>query len=529
MRGDDTGAFALVACHGLLHNGFAGLIQGAGGFVEDQQGGIDVERPGYGDALYLSAGKAGAARIDGAVNVRAVRPQKVDGRFTAGPADALRVRWLPPIAEGHVLSHCAGKEVGGLGNVADLFAVGGQSGGGHGPAVHQQSSARGLQQPAQDVDEGAFARARAPHQPQGRAQRDAAVDVREGVALSAGIAVGDVLKDDFFADAEIGRGPRHCLGRGGAEPLKIVQAGQGRGLQAANAHCRAHHPVERGQNTPGCQGQQGDGGGDHGQRRVLDVDQQKNRQPNQEKTRAFQCPCGNTGADAEKGARLHAGVDISLDSVQKGGLLLVDDQLAHAADGGDGRGVFLLLGTGRARGGLVYAAAQQAVNAPGYGQHEGHGAERDARRIDGQAREKQGHSNKIAVGGEKLQKHLSQIKTPLHAGQGLAALRGKMPAVGHVQKALHNICAHMGCYRFPQHGRAPGHQRGKEVFAHDKGDGQQAGPHDQATVVREDWGETGKPGQKFLRVRRRGELRGHVQDGEESCQRHNACQFRQPQ
>lgn len=109
-------------------------------------------------------------------------------------------------------------------------------------------------------------------------------------------------------------------------------------------------------------------------------------------------------------------------------------------------------------------AAQQAVNAPGYGQHEGHGAERDARRIDSQAREKQGHSNKIAVGGEKLQKHLPQIKTPLHAGQGLAALRGKMPAVRHIQKALHNICAHMGRHSFAQHGRRAKPPARKEGF-----------------------------------------------------------------
>lgn len=73
MRGDDADPFAPVCQHGLLHGGLAGLVQGARGFVEDEDLRFRVERAGNGDALQLAAGEAVASLAHRMVDIRALR------------------------------------------------------------------------------------------------------------------------------------------------------------------------------------------------------------------------------------------------------------------------------------------------------------------------------------------------------------------------------------------------------------------------------------------------------------------------
>ena len=62
---DQSGAPRHQAWQGLLDQVFALGIQGAGGLVQQQNGGIHQQRPGNGQALALTAGKpqAGLAQV----------------------------------------------------------------------------------------------------------------------------------------------------------------------------------------------------------------------------------------------------------------------------------------------------------------------------------------------------------------------------------------------------------------------------------------------------------------------------------
>lgn len=243
MRGDDADPLALACQHGLLHGGLAGLVQGACGLVEDEDLRLRIERAGDGDALQLAAGEAVATLADYPVCFAAIFTQKVDGRFPAGSAYLFRINFLAPVAEGHVLGHCSGEQVGILRDIADVLPVRGKFRGAHGFAVDEESPGSGLQEAAQDIDEGALARAGTPHQPHGAAKGNGAADVRERVPVRAGIAVADMVKDDVPADAEARRGRHGQHGVSGAQFLTKVQTRQGRGLQAAQRHSGAHHAV----------------------------------------------------------------------------------------------------------------------------------------------------------------------------------------------------------------------------------------------------------------------------------------------
>lgn len=210
-------------------------------------------------------------------------------------------------------------------------------------------------------------------------------------------------------------------------------------------------------------------------------------------------------------------------------MLLVDDEFAHAAERGHaGRGL-LLLRPGRLGRGAVDAAAQELVGQQRHGQHEGHRAQRDAGSINGEPQKEQADGDEVTVGREDLQQHLAEVETPLHGRHGAAALGGKMPVIGHVQKALHDIQAHMGRDLLGQHGGAPGHQRGERVLEHDQADGHQAGAEHEQALVRE--GGPQRREQLQQRTRRAGvdEALRHVQHREKSRQGHDARQFDDPQ
>lgn len=529
MRGDDANSLALACQHGLLDGGLAGLIQSARGLVEDEDLRSRIERAGDGDALQLTAREAVAALAHRMVDIRAFRSKKIDGRFPAGPAYFFLIRFLAPVAEGHVLGHCSGEQVGILRDIADVLPIRGQFRGAHGFAVDQEPPGGRLQEAAQDIDEGALARPGTPHQAHGAAVGDGAADVRERIPVRAGIAVGDMVKDDISADAEARRGRHGQHGVGGAQSLKIVQARQGRGLQAAQRHCGAHHAVQGRQHAPRREREQRHRGGDGGQSGILDKNEQEHGQPDEEKTAAFQCPGGDRGAEAQKRPGSHACAYLIADGLEEDRLLLVDDEFAHAAERGHAGCGLLLLRPGRPGRGAVDAPAQDLVGQQGHSQHEGHRAQRDAGSVNDEAQKKQADRDEVATGRQDLQQHLAEVETPRHGRHGAAALGRKVPVIGHVQEARHDIQAHMGGHPFGQHGGAPGHQRGERVLEHDQADGYQTGAEHEEARVRED----GPQRRAQLQERARGagvdEAFRHVQHCEESRQGHDARQFDDPQ
>ena len=100
-----------------------------------------------------------------------------------------------------------------------------------------------------------------------------------------------------------------------------------------------------------------------------------------------------------------------------------------------------------------------------------------------------------------------------------------MPAVGHVQEALHDAAAHMGSHSFTQHGRTPGHQSRKDVFQPDETDGQQAGPEDEAARLCKQVGQGREYVQQLLHWCGCRKLLRCVEDGEKACQSHDAGQL----
>ena len=60
MGYEDYGLFAAEGVYAVLDFGFGLGVQGAGGFVEDEEAGIFVEFAGYGDPLSLAAGDVDA-------------------------------------------------------------------------------------------------------------------------------------------------------------------------------------------------------------------------------------------------------------------------------------------------------------------------------------------------------------------------------------------------------------------------------------------------------------------------------------
>lgn len=60
MGDGDGGAVACDAVQGGLHDAFASHVNGAGGFIEDEDFGFADDAAGDGDALALAAGELGA-------------------------------------------------------------------------------------------------------------------------------------------------------------------------------------------------------------------------------------------------------------------------------------------------------------------------------------------------------------------------------------------------------------------------------------------------------------------------------------
>ena len=84
---DKAGAVRAQVFKRLLDKAFGGVVEGGGGFVEQQQRGIFQQRAGDGKALFLAAGKAAAALAgDGveAVGAGANEAGGVSG-FEGGP------------------------------------------------------------------------------------------------------------------------------------------------------------------------------------------------------------------------------------------------------------------------------------------------------------------------------------------------------------------------------------------------------------------------------------------------------------
>lgn len=414
-------------------------------------------------------------------------------------------------------------------HIADLPPVRGQLGRAHGPAVDQEPAGGGLQQAAQDIDERALARAGAAHQAHGAAMGNGAADVRERVPVCAGIAIGNVIEHDVAADAKTRRGGNGPRGIGGVQFLKIVQARQGRGLQPAQRHRGADHAIQGGQHAPRREREQRHCGRDDGKAGVLGENQQKHGQPDEEKAAAFQRPGGDCAAEAEKCPWPHARAHLLGDGLEEYRLLLVDDEFAHAAERGHAGRVFLLLRPGRLGRGAVDAAAQELVGQQRHGQHEGHRAQRDAGGVKGESQKEQADGYQVAAGRHDLQQHLAEAESPLHGRHGAAALGGKVPVIGHVQKSLHDVQAHMGRDLLGQHGGAPGHQRGERVLEDDQADGHQTGAEHEQALVRKHGFQRRAQLQQHAAGAGVDEALRHVQHREESRQGHDARQFDDPQ
>ena len=201
--------------HGLLDEVLAVAVEGARGFIEQQDGRVAKDRPGDGDSLPLAAGELDATLADQRViAVLELRYELVRVRPVRSPDDLLGRRPRPAVAD--VLEEAPVEEARVLRNegertaqarlrhVADILPVDADRAGRHVVHPHQQPHESGL------------ARAARADEAQPLTRRNEELEVLDDVprsALAGVIGKGNALEVDRALFHDQGRGARPVLNR----------------------------------------------------------------------------------------------------------------------------------------------------------------------------------------------------------------------------------------------------------------------------------------------------------------------------
>jgi hypothetical protein len=242
---DDGGAVFHELIQGILDEAFALGIEAAGGFIQDQDGGIGEDGAGDGDALALAAGKLGAALAD-----EGVIPfgHGLDEEMGVGLFGGFVDFGLGGVgfAVGDVFADAAAKEEDFLGDEGEVLAEGGQ---GHvldGLAIHENSAAGGLIKAVEQGDGGGLATAT------GADDGDALAGqcfegklAQDGGVGTGGVGEAEIVHLDLALEADFGRVGDFGLGRlqedfadavGGAEGALELGDELGKGGEGGTDH-----------------------------------------------------------------------------------------------------------------------------------------------------------------------------------------------------------------------------------------------------------------------------------------------------
>ena len=155
--GDDEGGAALhEEIEAVLDHGFGLGVEGAGGFVEDEDAGVGEDGAGDGDALALAAGELDAAlAYDGVVLLGETLGELVDAGDAAGVHELLFGG--VGATEEDVFADGAVEEERLLQDDSQLLAVAAEADGCEVNAVHEDLAAGGGVEAADERDDGGFA------------------------------------------------------------------------------------------------------------------------------------------------------------------------------------------------------------------------------------------------------------------------------------------------------------------------------------------------------------------------------------
>lgn len=194
VRDDEGGAAFHEVLDGVHDGGFGGGIESAGGFVEEEDGGVLEEGACDADALALADAEVAAAFADGAVEALGHLHDEVVGLgafrgfddFLVGGAHA---------AVGDVFLHSGREENGVLKDHADVGAEGFFGDVTNVVSVDADDAGCGVVESWYEAQKGAFARAGAADEGEDFPGGDGEIDVLKDRALG-GVAEGDVFERD---------------------------------------------------------------------------------------------------------------------------------------------------------------------------------------------------------------------------------------------------------------------------------------------------------------------------------------------
>ncbi|KAH0533739.1 hypothetical protein FGG08_007578 [Glutinoglossum americanum] len=247
VRDDDRGPSAHRLLQGDLHGPFAGLVEGAGGLVEDQDPRIAVERPGDREALALAPGQARTPVAQDVVQALGETADEFRGiGQLRGPPGALLVG--SAVAPRDVAQDGVVEEDHVLVDHADVPAQVAQVEAGQVVAVDLHLAALRTVEAEGEARDGALAAARRPDQGERRAGGDLQRQAVERRPAAPRIGEGHVLQADPPVDARRAEPPaRRFLALVAVEARertqRIVRAADRRNVGHDRRQRPGHDPV----------------------------------------------------------------------------------------------------------------------------------------------------------------------------------------------------------------------------------------------------------------------------------------------
>ena len=234
---DDAGASLHELVEGLLHGHLAFGVEGAGGFVKDEDGRVFEHGAGYAEALALSTAEGDAA----VAYVGVVALGQLGDEFVGvgyGGCTTHMFRTVVSASEGYVVGHSVVEKDAVLRHKAYLCAQAVDVEVSHGVAVNEYVALGAVVKSGQEVNKSGFARPRGTYDCDGLPAGDVEVDVAEhidGVSMAVGaVGKGDVavlygrveaLENDgvgFFDDGFVGIHDFEDACGGGVGFLQVV-------------------------------------------------------------------------------------------------------------------------------------------------------------------------------------------------------------------------------------------------------------------------------------------------------------------
>eukprot|EP00903_Cladosiphon_okamuranus_P003719 g3717.t1 len=209
---DEGGAVCAEEVECLLDEFFGGVVEGGGGFVEQEDGWIPEEGPCDGDALFFSSGKADAAFSGGGFETFGEGADKFGGVGCLEDGPEFGIGGVV-LGEGEVFAQRGVEEEGVLGDEAGVVAEPFLGDFRDGVSIEQDFTGGGFVEAGEEVEQGGFPRSGGADEGDGLAGEGGEVDVAEG-GVPGIVGKGDVAELDTAGEG----GGAEALGEVGFVP-----------------------------------------------------------------------------------------------------------------------------------------------------------------------------------------------------------------------------------------------------------------------------------------------------------------------